>query len=142
MKQFLLSFILAGALISSSNQSSAQCSGAVIISNFAVLAPGNTVQYSFDWEYVQGNASIQVIDSCNGVFEAASACLPNLKDSAAGVHHASGTLPTNCAGILSVNIVIWTSPNCGGTSCTARTCRSSSPPPDRPSDLPTSAHPW
>src|SRR5688572_21255052 len=116
MKKFLLSFILAGALIGAGNQSSAQCSGAVIISNFVVLAPGNTVQYSFDWEYVQGNASIQVVDSCNGVFEAASACIPRIKDSAAGVHHYEGSLPTNCAGVLKVSILIWTNPDCGGTS--------------------------
>jgi hypothetical protein len=119
MKKFLLSLMFA-ALIGSGNQLAAQCSGAVIISNFAVLAPGNTVQYSFDWEYVQGNASIQVVDSCNGVFEAASACIPRIKDSAAGVHHVEGTLPTNCAGVLKVSILIWTNPDCGGTSCVAR----------------------
>lgn len=118
MKKILLSIILI-ALIGSANQSKAQCSGAVIITNFIVLAPGNTVFYSFDWQYVQGNASIQVTDSCNGVFQHAEACIPRLKDSTAGPHHVTGSFPTTCSGALTVAILIWTNPACGGTSCTA-----------------------
>lgn len=117
MKKFLL-FISITILLVSQNKLIAQCSGAVIINNFAVLAPGNTINYSFDWQYVQGNASIQVVDSCNGQFEQAS-CIPSLKDSAAGIHHVAGSFPTTCNGIITVAILIWTNNSCGGNSCEA-----------------------
>jgi hypothetical protein len=118
MKKILLATLLVVSL-GYSNQTKAQCSGAVIISNFAVLAPGNQVFYSFDWQFVQGNASIQIVDSCNGVFVAARRCLPTLKDSTAGVHHITGSFPTSCSGVLSVALIIWTNNSCGGNHCTA-----------------------
>jgi len=119
MKRILVS-LFAIALVSFANKSMAQCNGATVtITNFIVLAPGNTVIYSFDWQFVQGNASLQVTDSCNGVFVQASDCIPRLKDSAAGPHHVIGTFPTTCSGALTVAVIIWTNPTCGGTSCTA-----------------------
>ena len=119
MKKILLSLIIV-ALISSANQLKAQCNGATVsITNFVVLAPGNTVLYSFDWTFVQGNASIQVVDSCNGVLEHTSNCIPRLKDSAAGPHHVTGTFPTACSGTVTAAVLIWTNNSCGGTNCVA-----------------------
>src|SRR5258706_12101688 len=119
MKKILL-LLLFALSIGYFNQSNAQCSGAVIINNFVVLAPGDIVNYSFDWTFVQGNASITVTDSCNGVFANSSNCIPKLKDSAAGPHHVIGSFPTTCSGALTVAILIWTNNSCGGTNCTAK----------------------
>jgi hypothetical protein len=119
MKKILLSFTLV-LFLAVSNRAVAQCNGAsVSVTNFAVLAPGNQVLYSFDWTFVGGNASIQVVDSCNGAFDHFETCIPRLHDSAAGVHHVTGSFPTSCSGALTVAVLIWTNPTCGGTSCVA-----------------------
>ena len=100
------------------NQSQAQCNGVnVSITNFIVIPGTNTVSYSFDWTYVLGNASIQVVYLCNGVEVASEACFPNLKDSAAGVHHVIGSRNINCSGTIRVQVWIWTSNHCNGTHC-------------------------
>ncbi len=101
------------------NKVNAQCSGAVVITNFVVLTPANQVQYSFDWTFVLGKPSIQVVDTCNGTFGNAEACIPRLKESASGTHHVTGSFSTTCVGTLDVEILIWTSDNCGGNHCTA-----------------------
>src|SRR5690348_1704368 len=105
MKKILLAltFIVAIGL---SNRAEAQCNGAsVTVTNFVVVFPNNSIHYSFDWQFVRGNASIQVVDSCNGVFEHAEPCIPFLKDSAAGVHHVTGTFTSNCTGTLTVAVL-------------------------------------
>ena len=119
MKKILLTLIIF-AVMSSANQSMAQCNGATVtITNFVVLAPGNIVNYSYDWQYNNGNASIQVVDSCNGSLEHTQNCIPRLKDSATGVHHVMGSFTSFCNGTLTVAVLIWTNPSCGGTSCVA-----------------------
>ncbi len=120
MKKVLLfvSFVLCVGVL---NRVNAQCNGAAVtVTNFVVLAPGNVVNYSFDWTFVLGNASIQVVDTCNGVFEHAETCIPKLKDSASGSHHVEGSFVTTCtSGTLDVMVLIWTSNSCGGNNCTA-----------------------
>ena len=119
MKKFLLLLTLIVA-IGLSNRAKAQCNGATVtITNFVVLAPGNVVNYSYDWQYNNGNASIQVVDSCNGSLEHAENCIPRLKDSVAGAHHVTGSFTSFCNGTLTVAVLIWTNPSCGGTSCVA-----------------------
>jgi hypothetical protein len=119
MKKILLALTLI-VTIGLSNQTKAQCNGATVtITNFVVLAPGNTVLYSFDWTFVQGNASIQVVDSCNGSLGHTENCIPRLKDSTTGVHHVTGSFTSFCNGTLTVAVLIWTNPSCGGTSCVA-----------------------
>ena len=119
MKKFLLA-VLFVTVLSYSNQTKAQCNGAsVSITNFTAIPNTTSVSYSFDWTYLQGNASIQVVDSCNGVFVGASTCIPRLKDSTAGVHHVTGTFNVACNGVLLVSVLIWTNTDCGGKSCVA-----------------------
>ncbi len=119
MKKFLLSACLVASL-GYFNQSMAQCSGAnVSITNFVVLANPSTVTYQFTWAFVQGNASVQVVYYCNNVQVGSEACIPRLKDSAAGPHIVSGSFPITCAGTIKVEVGIWTNPNCGGTYCVA-----------------------
>src|SRR5690348_7677364 len=87
MKKFLLSFLFIIS-IGIINQSRAQCSGAsVTITNFVVIPNGNQVIYGFNWQYVQGNASIEVAFLCNGTQIGTLPCIPRLKDSAAGPHN-------------------------------------------------------
>ena len=117
MKKILLS---AGLLLSIGlyNQSKAQCNGAsVSITNFVVIPGTNTVSYSFNWTFIQGNASVQVVYLCNGVEVGSEACMPFIKDSAAGPHFVSGVKAINCTGTIRVQVWIWASNNCGGTHC-------------------------
>ena len=117
MKKILLSVLLMASL-GVINQSRAQCSGGnVTINNFVVVAAGTQINYSFDWEYVKGNASIQVAFYCNGVEFAVLPCLPRLKDSTAGPHTVSGSQPTSCSGVVRMEIRIWANNMCGGTYC-------------------------
>ena len=119
MKKILLSLFLIASL-SFANQSKAQCNGAAVsITNFRVVPGVNQVFYSFNWSFVQGNASIQLVFLCNNVQVAALNCIPRLKDSTAGPHNVSGTYPINCNGVIKAKILIWTNPSCGGTNCTA-----------------------
>jgi hypothetical protein len=118
MKKILLSVLLL-ASIGLANRSQAQCSGAsVTISNFTVIPASNLVLYTFTWQYVQGNASLEVVFLCNGVEVGSLPCMPRLKDSAAGPHVVAGSFNTNCAGTFRVEIRIWSNPDCGGTYCT------------------------
>jgi hypothetical protein len=117
MKKILLS---AGLLLSIGlyNQSKAQCNGAsVSVTNFIVIPGTNIVTYSFDWTFIQGNASIQVVYLCNGVEVGSEPCLPFIKDSAAGPHHVSGVKAINCTGTIRVQVWIWASNQCNGTHC-------------------------
>lgn len=117
MKKFLLSFSLL-VLLANMNQPKAQCSGAsVAITNFVLIPAGNLVLYSFTWEYVQGNASIEPVFLCNGTQVGSLPCIPRLKDSAAGPHVVSGSFSTTCAGTFRMELRIWTNPTCGGTFC-------------------------
>src|SRR5689334_6409919 len=100
MKKFLLITMLMASIVSV-NRLQAQCNGAsVTITNFVVSPSGNTINYAFDWEYVQGNASIEVVFLCNGVQIGSLPCLPRLKDSTAGPHHVSGSFNTTCNGTV------------------------------------------
>lgn len=110
----------------------AQCSGAsVAITNFIATPNTNSVFYNFNWQYVQGNASIEYSILCNGVVQSSFPCLPRLKDSAAGIHTVSGTFPIVCTGALTVRIRIWTNNSCGGTFCdTSRTTSQTTLPVD------------
>ena len=117
MKKILLS---AGLLLSIGlyNQSKAQCNGAsVSVTNFIVIPGTNIVTYSFDWTFIQGNASIQVVYLCNGVVVDQEACMPFIKDSAAGPHHVSGVKGVPCTGTIRVQVWIWASNQCNGTHC-------------------------
>lgn len=117
MKKILLSVFLVVS-IGFYNQSRAQCSGAnTVITNFFAIPNSNAVVYGFDWEYVQGNASIEVAFLCNGVQVGSLPCMPRLKDSTAGVHHVGGTFNMSCSGVIRVEIRIWTNNSCGGTNC-------------------------
>ena len=119
MKKILLSLFVM-AVMGFTAKVQAQCSGAVLISSFSVIPqPVNKVFYNFNWQYVQGNASIEYIIECNGVVQSSFACLPRLKDSVLGPHNVSGTftLPTPCSGILTFRVRIWTNPSCGGNFC-------------------------
>jgi hypothetical protein len=117
MKKILLSLLLM-ASFAVFNQSHSQCSGGnVTITNFVVVPAGTQINYSFNWEYVKGNASIQVAFYCNGVEFAALPCIPRLKDSTAGPHTVSGSQPTSCSGVVRMEIRIWANPFCGGTYC-------------------------
>jgi hypothetical protein len=119
MRKFLL-FVSFVYCVSNMNRLNAQCNGAsVSVANLVAFPNSNSVVYSFDWTYVQGNASIQAMFYCNGTFVSAASCIQRLKDSAAGSHHVSGTQSINCAGTITVKIVVWTNPTCGGTNCTA-----------------------
>jgi hypothetical protein len=75
------------------------------------------VFYSFTWQYVQGNASIQPVFLCNGTVISTLPCLPRLKDSTAGPHTVSGSFITTCVGTFRMELRIWTNNNCGGTYC-------------------------
>ncbi len=122
MKKILLSVLFAASL-TFAQQSNAQCSGAsVAITNFNVIPLTGQVIWGFDWKFVQGNASLQVQFWCNNTFLAQQPCIPRLKDSTAGNHHQQGIyIPAvNCNGVLSVRIVTWTNPDCGGDSCQVR----------------------
>jgi hypothetical protein len=118
MKKFLLSVILLASL-GMATRTSAQCNGAsVSITNFVVSPSGNNINWGFNWEFVQGNASIEVVFFCNGVQNGTLVpCLPRLKDSAAGLHPVSGSFSTTCSGTVRVEIRVWSSPTCGGTFC-------------------------
>jgi hypothetical protein len=119
MKKILLTLFLAVSL-GFFNKSQAQCSGgSVTIANFVLLPALQQVIYSFDWQYIQGNASIEVVFKCNGVQIGSLPCIPRLKDSAAGFHNVSGTFSTTCSGTFRMEIRIWTNPTCGGTFCVA-----------------------
>jgi Secretion system C-terminal sorting domain len=119
MKKILLSLFIM-AVIGYTAKVQAQCNGAsVTISNLTVNPTTTTVSYSFNWQYVQGNASIQVQYLCNGVLVASDACLPFLKDSTAGIHTRTGSRTITCIGNLRVQVVIWTNNSCGGTNCVA-----------------------
>src|SRR6478609_292302 len=116
MKKFLLSALFVAAF-GYFNQANAQCNGASVnITNFTVGPNGGNVVYAFDWTFVNGNASINVTFTCNGTLLGTTACIPRLTDSAAGPHHVTGTTPGACNGVFSVNVNVWSSPNCGGTS--------------------------
>jgi hypothetical protein len=118
MKKILL---LTGfmAIVGFVNQSSAQCSGATaVITNFTVVPQTTSIQFSFDWTYDHGNASIQVAFLCNGVEQVVLGCLPRLKDSTLGAHHVTGVQSITCTGVLRVEVRVYASPACGGTFCT------------------------
>jgi len=118
MKKILLSLFISLAVLGMTAKVKAQCAGAnVTIENFAVHPNSNSVDYSFDWTYVKGNASIQIAFLCNGTELATKDCMPFLKDSAAGPHHVSGTQIISCNGLLRVEIRIYASTACGGTYC-------------------------
>ncbi len=117
MKKFLLSLLLVVS-VGFVNQSKAQCSGAeAIITNFTVIPFTNSISYSFNWQYILGNASIEIALLCNGVQVSSLRCLPRLKDSTAGIHFVTGTAPITCSGVIRVEVRIWTNPACGGNSC-------------------------
>jgi hypothetical protein len=106
MKKILLSLVLVASL-GAFNQSRAQCSGAAItITNFVLIPAGNLVLYTFSWEYVQGNASIEPVFLCNGTVVSTLPCIPRLKDSAAGPHVVSGSFATTCAGTFRMELRI------------------------------------
>jgi len=116
MKKFL--FIALAATFLCVKRSQAQCNGAnVAITNFVVSPSGNTINFSFDWEFVQGNASIEVVFLCNNVQIGSLPCIPRLKDSTAGPHPVSNSFNTTCSGTVRVEIRVWANPTCGGTFC-------------------------
>ena len=117
MKKILLLLFIIGTIGSTANVN-AQCSGAsVAITNFSAIPSTGSVFFKFDWQYVQGNASIEYTILCNGVAQSSYPCLPRLKDSAAGPHTISGTFPIVCTGIITVRVRIWTNNSCGGNFC-------------------------
>ena len=117
MKKILLATLLVVS-IGFVNQTKAQCSGAdAVITNFTVVPNINSVNYAFDWTFVQGNASLQVAFLCNNVEVGTLNCIQRIKDSTAGVHHVGGSFPIVCNGTIKVEVRIWTNPTCGGTNC-------------------------
>jgi hypothetical protein len=117
MKKILLSAFLVVSM-GYFNQSRAQCNGAnAVITNFTAVPNSTSVIYGFDWTYDHGNASIEVAFLCNGIQVGSLPCIPRLTDSAAGLHHVSGTFNISCSGVIRVEIRIWTNNSCGGTNC-------------------------
>ncbi|HWR32374.1 MAG TPA: T9SS type A sorting domain-containing protein [Chitinophagaceae bacterium] len=119
MKKILLSLSIL-AVMGLTAKVNAQCNGAsVSITNFTAVPNSTSVSYGFNWEYVKGNASIEVAILCNGVQQSSILCLPFLKDSAAGNHSVSGTFAIVCSGVIRVEIRVWANNSCGGTNCIA-----------------------
>jgi len=125
MKKFLLSAILVASL-GYFNQATAQCNGAsVTIFNITVTNPVlGEYDWSYDWKFVQGNASISAVLKCGGVDVATSVCNSDLKKKANSdqnaIFHESGKLilpDPNCAGVKELEFRIYASQNCGGTFC-------------------------
>src|SRR5687768_143895 len=107
MKKILLSFFALVA-IGFASRVDAQCTGAnVTLFNITVTNPATgTFDWSYNWRYNQGNASIVAVLTCGGVEVATSTCNGNLAGQAdhntSFVGSASGTLvlpdPT-CPGV-------------------------------------------
>ncbi len=125
MKKILLS-IFALVAIGFASRVEAQCTGAnVTLFNITVTNPATgTFEWSYNWKYNQGNASILAVLTCGGVEVATSVCNPNLAGQAdhntSFVGFASGTLvlpdPT-CPGVREIEFRIYSSSNCNGTYC-------------------------
>lgn len=119
MKKILLSLSIM-AVMGLTAKVQAQCNGAsVSITNLTINPTTNSVAYNFNWQYVNGNASIQVQFLCDGVLITSHPCIPRLTDSTAGIHSVSGNQAITCGGVLRVQVVVWASNNCGGTNCVA-----------------------
>lgn len=124
MKKILLSVFLATALGSYFNQADAQCNGAnVLVTNVQFNSSATHHRYQFNWQFIQGNASLQAIFRCNGVDVAFGPCLPFLKDSSAGTHFFRDSFAIAAVGceqptdVREIVIVIWASNQCNGTYC-------------------------
>jgi hypothetical protein len=123
MKKILLSAILM-ATLGFANQAKAQCAGAdadVTIFNININSPTpGTYDWSYQWLYNKGNASIQVVLKCGGVAVAFASCYGDLKNQTPGVVSGQLILPDpNCVGVREVEIRVYSSSNCNGTYCLA-----------------------
>jgi hypothetical protein len=123
MKKILFSIVLA-ALLGTANQASAQCNGSsVLITNVVVTNSGLTYNYSYDWKYVNGDASILVVLKCNGVVVDQGPCLDDLKTRSGSdintvFHEANSvTFTSTCSGLKEIEFRIHASKNCHGTFC-------------------------
>jgi hypothetical protein len=124
MKKILLILVIAVATLGATQQSKAQCAGAVVlITNVSFNQSPTHYIFSFQWTYLSGNPSLQVRFRCGGVYTGVeSRCLPKLTDSAAGPHFFKDSFliaTTPCAAPAAKEIVIgvWTSSNCNGLFC-------------------------
>ena len=117
-----MTFVVVGA----ATEVKAQCAGAnVTIFNIVVTNPAlGTFNWSYNWMYNQGNASIVAVLKCGGVVVAESACNGDLKSVAGnaigyiGGANGSLTLPDPlCPGLRELEIRIYSSSNCNGTFC-------------------------
>jgi hypothetical protein len=124
MKKFLLSLMIM-AVVGTASKVNAQCAGAnVSVFNITVVNQGAGVyDWSYNWIFVQGNASIQVVLKCGGTVVATSLCNDNLKDKPATQAvpgFTSGTLAlpdVNCLGVRELEVRVYASSNCNGTFC-------------------------
>ncbi|MEO6611162.1 MAG: T9SS type A sorting domain-containing protein [Chitinophagaceae bacterium] len=123
MKKILFSIVFV-ALLGAFKQASAQCNGSSVqVTNVVVTNSGLTYNYSYDWRYVNGNASILVVLLCNGVVVAQGPCLDDLKSRSGSnpnlvFHEANSvTYPSACAGLKEIEFRIHASQNCNGNFC-------------------------
>jgi hypothetical protein len=117
MKKFLLSVLLVTA-IGFANKSNAQCAGANVTVYNIVFSQNNQVyNWSFDWIYNNGNASISVVYKCGGVVVASEPCLENLNDYVGGSEAGSYDFSGGLVGAKEIEIRIYASSNCHGTFC-------------------------
>src|SRR5258705_2059509 len=125
MKKILLSIIFV-ALLGAFHQASAQCNGAsVLITNIVISNLGNTYSYSYNWKYINGNASVLVVLKCNGVVVDQGPCNDDLRHKAVASGDINGTYfesnsvtyTTTCVGLKEIEFRIYASSNCNGTFC-------------------------
>ena len=118
MKKLLLS-LFAFAVMGITAKLQAQCQGAsVTVYNIVISGNGTVYDWSFDWLYNNGNASISVVYKCGGVIIATEPCMEDLNDFPQG-GSASGSYDfASCAvGAKEIEIRIYASKNCNGTFC-------------------------
>lgn len=124
MKKIVTLLALASTLLTIPKTTFAQCNGAdVLISNIVIGSAGLVYTYSYNWNYVNGNASILVVLKCDGVVVAQGVCNDNLKarsnsnTTVTFPESGSVTYPAVCTGLKEIEFRIHASPNCGGTYC-------------------------
>jgi hypothetical protein len=116
MKKFLLSVLLV-AVIGFANKANAQCAGAsVTVYNVVISGSGSVYNWSFDWTYNNGNASIKVVYKCGGIVVGEEPCLENLNDFTGGSEAGSYDFGS-CVGAKQIEIRIHASANCNGNFC-------------------------
>jgi len=127
MKKILLSVLVAASLIFT-QQANAQCNGVnVLVTNIQVNQTTTHVVYSFNWLYVSGNPSIQVIVRCGPEGSPVSLyngrCFPRLSDSTAVTHFVKDSIILTALpacplpNAQTFAVAIRPSSNCNGNYC-------------------------